>query len=107
MAIHVGDIGTVFTLTIKDDAGAAVNVSSAAGAGTKKIKFLRPDGTVLEKTATFTTDGTDGKITCTSASGDLNQAGMWKMQGYVALTSWSGHVGEPGETEFEVRPIFG
>ena len=57
--IQVGAIGLVITLTITED-DVAVNISSAT---TKTIKIRKPDGTVLAKTAAFTTNGSDGKVT--------------------------------------------
>ncbi|MDQ3007191.1 MAG: BppU family phage baseplate upper protein [Chloroflexota bacterium] len=85
--IQVGAIGLVITLTIMED-GAAVNISSAA---TRKIKIRKPDGTVLEKDAAFTTNGSDGKLTYTTVSGDIDQVGQYKVQAYVEMSSFTGH----------------
>lgn len=85
--IHVGDIGTVFRLTITED-GAAVDVSLAT---TKQIKFLAPNGTLLTKTATFTTDGTDGQIEYATVADDLSLPGKWQIQAHVAISGWDGH----------------
>ncbi len=80
--VHVGDIGTVFEATITD-AGVVVDVS---GASTKDLNFLKPDGTTtLNKTASFTTDGVDGKIRYTTIAGDLTPAGTWQIQAHVIL----------------------
>lgn len=85
--IHLNDIGTVFKTTIKEGSS-AVDISSAT---TKRIHFRKPNGTVVQQTASFFTDGTDGILTYTSVSSDLDVLGKWKLQGYVVLAAgtWS------------------
>ena len=78
--VHNGDIGTIFRLTIVNTAGTAIDVSTAV---TKYIYFQDPTGAKVQKTAAFTTDGTDGKIQYTSVSGDIDMVGTWQVQGYV------------------------
>ena len=56
--IHVDDVGTQFLLTIMDGS-AAVDISSAS---TKQIIIKKPSGTKMTKSATFSSDGSDGKI---------------------------------------------
>lgn len=81
--IHVGDVGTIITLTIyEDDETTAVDVSSAT---TKTIYVRKPSGTKDSWTATFTTDGSDGKITYTTTTGDIDETGTWLVQGYVEI----------------------
>ena len=94
--IHLGDIGTVFVVTVKDGSS-TIDIS---GATTKQIILVAPDGGKLTKTASFTTDGTDGKMQYAAVSGDLDEAGWWKLQGRVVLTSgtWSTDI-----TRFEVH----
>ena len=48
---HVSDIGTIIQITITED-GVALDISSAT---TKEIILKKPSGTLLTKTATFTT----------------------------------------------------
>lgn len=71
--IHVGDIGTIFRLTIKDTAGTAINVSTAS---VKYIYFEAPDGTKTKKTAAFYTNGSDGIIQYIAVLGDIDQVGL-------------------------------
>lgn len=87
MAFQVSDIGAVVVLEICE-AGAVVDVSSATV--TKQIEILRPDNTTLDVAASFTTDGTDGKIQYASVSGDLNQPGTYEAQGYAVIGTWTG-----------------
>ena len=78
--IHVGDIGTIFRLTIKDPSGEPIDVSTAT---TKYIYFLKPDGSKVAKTAEFYTDGEDGIIQYTSIEDDIDTPGNWGVQGWV------------------------
>ena len=88
MTVRKDDIGTVFEVTVKDN-GIVVDVSSVS---VKQIKFLRPDGTINTQTAAFKTNGTDGIITYTAVSGDLNASGVWRAQAYIEWAAgWKGH----------------
>ena len=80
--IHQNDVGTTLTVTIADE-GTAVNISAAA---TKVIKLTKPDGTVLSKSASFTTDGTDGKMYWVAVSGDFDTVGPMRIQGVVTFS---------------------
>ena len=82
--VHLNDIGTVFEITLKDEGNSPeiVDVSTAA---TMEIIFQKPNGTSVTQTASFTTDGTDGKIEYTTLTGDLDTVGLWKIQGHVVL----------------------
>lgn len=87
--IHYNDIGTVFRITLKDSiTGVVVDVSDAT---TLQIILQDPEGTNITKTASFTTDGTDGVIECTSVDGDLDVEGDWKLQVFFANGSGSWH----------------
>lgn len=91
--IRIGDIGTIFRGTIYDEDGNAQDISTAT---TKQLIFKKPDGTLLPKTATFFTDGTDGKLQYTSVSGDFNVVGRWQIEPYVITPAgeWHGSIGE-------------
>ena len=82
--IHKNDIGTVFRLTLKDN-GSAVDISSASA--TKDIIFKKPSGLIVTQGASFTSDGTDGKIQYASVAGDLDEVGHWEMQASVVITA--------------------
>ena len=80
--IHVGDIGTVFILTIQDGAQ-VVDISSAS---TMQIIMTNPSQSKTTHTASHTTDGTDGKMEYeTTAANVLDEAGQWQWQGRVVL----------------------
>jgi len=72
--------GQVIILTVTED-DSAKDISGFTT--TKEILFKGLDGKLVTKTASFTTDGTDGKIQCTLAAGDIDQKGEWEVQAYV------------------------
>lgn len=76
------DVGTILELTIKDQDNAIVNIS---GATILKIKLRKPSGSLLDKTAVLSTNGTDGKLRYTTIAGDLDQSGEWRMQAYIEI----------------------
>ncbi len=76
---RVGDVGTVIEMLIQED-GSAMDLS---GATTMQIIFRKPDGSKLEKDASFKTDGTDGRLKYTIGAGDLDQVGVWSCQAKV------------------------
>lgn len=85
--IHVGDVGTVFEATILEE-DVAVNLSSAT---VRHFKFQAPDGTITTKTATLTTDGSDGKERYAAEVAFLFIAGVWFWQPYLEFPDWQGH----------------
>lgn len=97
--VFVGDIGTVIEMTVTNQDDAVVDLSTAT---TKQIILKKPDGTKLTKTASFVTDGTDGKLSYTTASGDIDQSGPWQLQAYVVLSGGSWHT---TKAEMEVSPV--
>lgn len=77
--IHVGDVGTVFTATLKDS-GTAVDISNAS---TKYFLLRQPGGTTSTVTANFTTSGTDGVLNFTSTSSHFDQMGLYRLQAFI------------------------
>lgn len=82
--IHVGDIGTIFQITINDQSG-PVDVSNADAI--QVILQLPDGGGALVKNAVLVNDGTDGIVKYTTQSGDLSQPGTWQIQGRVTFGS--------------------
>ena len=84
--IHVNDIGTRFLVTVKDGTS-TVDVSPAGATGV--LTFKRPDDTTIARTASTLTDGSavSGVMYYDTIAGDLNQAGLWKIQGKVTISS--------------------
>jgi hypothetical protein len=83
----VGDAGTTLRFTVRE-AGAAIDISTAT---TKQILLRKPDGTVVAKTAGFGTNGSDGVLTYSILTADLDTAGEWRARANLVLsTGWSG-----------------
>lgn len=78
--IHVGDIGTAFIITIKNEADAIVDISTAVS---KTVYFKKPSTEIISKNAVLTTDGADGKMQVVTTSGDIDQKGRWIGQAKV------------------------
>jgi hypothetical protein len=74
--IHKNDIGTVLQVTILDS-GSPLDLSSCT---VMTLRFRKPNGEVFARAAEFVTDGTDGKLEYTTAAGDLDQSGAWRLQ---------------------------
>jgi hypothetical protein len=81
--VHVNDIGTEFRIQIVDDE-TIVDLSTAS---ILNILFRKPSGLLLTVGAELYTDGTDGIIYYNAVSGDLDEAGIYKIQGYVEIGS--------------------
>ena len=77
MALQRDGIGYAITVTIEDENGSAVDVS---GASTLSMVLQDPSNNNTTKTAVNNTDGTDGKIKYVTVSGDLDEAGRWRVQ---------------------------
>lgn len=95
--MRVGDIGSKVELTVKDQDGVAVDISSAT---TKNFRFLDPNNGTLLKAASFTGTGSDGKLEYAFISGDLDVAGTWKVQAEIV---YSGGTYTSDSISFEVK----
>lgn len=80
---QVDDIKVRLIVTIYED-DAVLNISTASS---KSIIIRKPDGVIITATATFLTDGSDGKIYYDSVSGDLDTPGLYKIQGAIVINS--------------------
>lgn len=80
--IQVNDYGMVGIITLKQN-GVAANISSYT---TVQYILQKPSYESITKTAALYTDGTDGKVTYTFADGDIDEAGVWKLQVRLSKT---------------------
>jgi len=72
----VGEFNKTIILTCKDLAGTVQNISSYTG--TKNVLFRSPKSNKeVSCTASFTSDGSDGRISFAFAAGDLSESGDW------------------------------
>ena len=79
---QVGDVGVAIIIAVVTPDGDPVDVSAAAS---KKIRLGYPGGVSKDFDAGFDSDGTDGKISYTTQSGDLDEAGEYSLQGIIVL----------------------
>lgn len=81
-----GDYGQVGKITFIDvDTDAAADISGYST--TIQMILTDPDGNAATKTAAFDSDGTDGIIKYTIASGDFDEGGNWQVRGVVKSAS--------------------
>ncbi len=77
--IYVGDVGTIIRLDTDPSGDAGIDLATA---DTLKILVKKPDGTLVEWTATQYSDTT--QIQYTIQEDDLDIKGTYKVQAYVA-----------------------
>lgn len=80
-------VGVIIQYTVLDYNANPLDISSAT---VKSLVFKKPDGTVVTKTATFVTNGTDGKLKYTSIAGDLAPYGTFSVQAMLTMTGFDG-----------------
>lgn len=90
--VYTDDEGTVLRVKIVDADEVAIDVSTATA---RTIYLTKTDGTVVAKTAVFTTDGTDGLIEYTTVTSDFDMLGIWSIQGRVEMPTgkWRSYKG--------------
>ena len=93
--LHYNDIGTTFSITVKDCISGTATPFNLSSATDLELIFNSPSGVVKTKTASFVTDGSDGKIKYITVDGDLDEVGLWRLQARVVLPlgSWSTDIG--------------
>ncbi len=92
--IHKNDIGTKFQVTVYDGSS-IVDVSG----GSKSIIFKKPSSTSVTQTAADE-DASNGVISYTTVSGDLDEIGTWRIQ--AEITTAGGSVFRTDVSTFKV-----
>lgn len=79
--LQVGVIGASLTVTLRDQTGSLVDLSSST---TRFLYLTKPHNRGTSRyAATLVTDGTDGKMKyVTTSASDLPVAGDWTIQAY-------------------------
>lgn len=91
-AVKTTDVGTKFRITVKDEEGVVVDISSAS---TREIIFKAPSGALKTFSAVNVTDGIDGQLEyVTVLAADIDEAGDWQWQARVVIGSgdWKSEV---------------
>ncbi len=102
--IHVGDIGTMFRLTIRDQ---DENIVSLDDTFVVVVVFQKPDESTIDRPAVYINDGSDGLVQYITVDGDLDQFGHWKLQAVVTKTNVSDEILQlwhSDEVKFKVKP---
>lgn len=99
--LQLGAVGVAIIVTVMED-GAAVDISTVTA---KSLVFRKPNGTTATVTASFYTDGTDGKLVYVTEASPLflDTAGEWLVQPDITFPS-SGFDGTGSLVAFQVLP---
>jgi len=84
--IHKDDVGTRFLITVKDD-GSLVNISGVSGGSVHQVSFRKPSDSIIERNATLQDYGISGVMYYDTVAGDLDEAGVYKLQAKVIIPS--------------------
>lgn len=84
--IHQDDVGTRFEITVKDD-GSAVNISGVDGGSIHQVSFRKPSDKVINRNANLKDYGISGVMFYDTVAGDLDEAGVYKLQAKVIIPS--------------------
>ena len=85
--IRVGNVGTLLICTVTKIVNGVEQAVDLSGTTARQIEIQKPNGERLDPvTATFLTDGVDGKIQYTDTTGIFDVAGRWKIRG-IAITN--------------------
>ena len=79
---QVANAGIQFIVTVLDQNGNPLNIS---GATSLVIAFQLPDGTQVNKAATYVTNGIDGQLYYVTTATDLLEAGLCYVQAQVVV----------------------
>jgi hypothetical protein len=97
--LQMNAINAKIQITVTED-GVVLDVSTVT---TKEIVFKKPNGTVVTKTAVFTTTGIDGQIKYMTESGFLDAAGTWQLQANLVFPTGAGYNGRGAIGTFIVK----
>ncbi len=80
MFLFLNDFGVDILLTVTDSNCNPVDISTSTA---REFELQKPDGSITTVTALFVTNGTDGKLRYTVASGVLNVVGTWSVRAKI------------------------
>lgn len=100
MGLILGCVGVTIVVQVIDcTTEAAFDISTAT---TKQIVITYPSSKTQVKTASFQTDGHDGRLTYTTGDGDLDEPGIYSVHAHLIMPTFSGPT---SEQYFELRGI--
>ena len=80
--VHVGTLGFDIVVQFLNCDGSVLDLL-AENYSVLSLLLKSPSGVKTTKVASFVTDGSDGLIHYLTVAADLNEAGVWKLQGKV------------------------
>lgn len=81
--IQVNDVGTRIDITVKDQEGNVVDLTTSTDV---KLKCLPPDGSSVKVfDVSFNSDGSDGQVYYITQDSDINTTGTWELQVIVTF----------------------
>lgn len=98
MFLILNDFGTEIALTVVDLDCVAVDISAAT---LTEFELIKPDGTIVTKTASFVTDGSDGRLKYVIESGVVDVVGTWAVR--VKVTEGATKVYRTERVDFDVK----
>ena len=81
--MQLNDVGTLLRVIIQENN----SVKNLAGITSSQIVLRKPSGSTLTKSSVFGSNGSDGIITYTTESGDIDEIGIWRIQGVITSGS--------------------
>jgi hypothetical protein len=89
---HVNDIGSRLLITVVDEEGTAVDLSSfTSGSGSMTVWIVPKGQSLLEVTPQLLTDGSDGKMYYDIVAGMLSVKGIYRVQVFLVNSSGQWH----------------
>ncbi len=86
---HVGDVGVVFLVTVRDRInGTVVDISDAS---VLEVTLKPESGDAVAYDAEFTTDGTDGQFQYSTVDDNFDRAGLWHWQEHFVTSNLEFH----------------
>lgn len=85
---HVADVGVALRATIKDEETDVVPLQSAS---VKQYTIRKPSGAEITVDCDFVTDGSDGLIQYVTVASTFDEAGYYKLQGYLEMGTSKWH----------------
>ena len=96
-SIQAGVVGAVIRVTCVAPQTAAEKSSGAprvpidiSATTVKELIFRKPDGSVVTKTADFSTNGEDGALEWSTEAGDVEPWGTYMVQPNIAIPGFTG-----------------
>jgi hypothetical protein len=86
--LHVDDVGTTLLFPVTDEDGAVVPLGSYQSL---TVYIARPDKSLLTRSGSLYTDGSDGIVMYQTVAGDFNTTGNYRFQAVVRLPSGLWH----------------